>query len=260
MYEEFLLCAVSSILLWIASAICSHRTKSRSSPLLTSGLAILGIIILLGFVTSLWINLGRPPLRTLGETRLWYAILLSLSGLVIGNLWRLTWLRTYSLLLATVFLSLNIIRPDNFDRSLMPALQSPWFIPHVIVYMEAYALLTASALVALRGLIMLRRGDYQPQIIISADKIVLIGYVLLSLGMIFGALWAKVAWGHYWSWDPKEVWALLTWLSYLIYLHLRVSKRNLVRLPLYWLCASFVILLLCWFGVNYLPAVSIHSY
>jgi ABC-type transport system involved in cytochrome c biogenesis permease subunit len=80
------------------------------------------------------------------------------------------------------------------------------------------------------------------------------------MGMVMGALWAKEAWGDYWTWDPKETWALATWLSYLLYLHLRPSCRNhdlLFALLLF----SFALLQMCWWGIRFLPAVqSIHVY
>ena len=79
---------------------------------------------------------------------------------------------------------------------------------------------------------------------------------------VIGAIWAKEAWGHYWTWDPKETWALLTWLCYLIYIHIRFQHRQSIKTPLWFLAGSFVVLLLCWFGVNYIPAAqtSIHTY
>ena len=85
----------------------------------------------------------------------------------------------------------------------------------------------------------------------------------MTLGMLSGAVWAKEAWGHYWSWDPKETWAAATWFSYLIYIHFRLGKPLLHRKALILLLISFVLLQMCWYGINYLPSaqgVSIHTY
>ena len=82
-------------------------------------------------------------------------------------------------------------------------------------------------------------------------------------GMLFGALWAKEAWGHYWSWDPKETWAAATWLGYLCYIHFRMNRRQKVRTALVGLLICFVLLQMCWYGINYLPSAqgtSVHTY
>jgi ABC-type transport system involved in cytochrome c biogenesis permease subunit len=87
---------------------------------------------------------------------------------------------------------------------------------------------------------------------------------MISMGLIFGALWAKVAWGTYWAWDPKETWALITWFIYLIYIHFRLSKSNTVnyKIALYILIFAFVVMLMAWMGIKFLPSAqsSIHVY
>ena len=85
----------------------------------------------------------------------------------------------------------------------------------------------------------------------------------MTIGMLFGALWAKEAWGHYWSWDPKETWAAITWFSYLVYIHFRRSNPHRLRTSLAMLLVCFVFLQVCWWGINYLPSAqgsSIHTY
>ena len=144
----------------------------------------------------------------------------------------------------------------------MPALQSPWFIPHVLVYLLSYAVLAASSIVAIKGLYDLYLGKIDEKSIKLADNLVYIGFSFLTLGLLFGALWAKEAWGHYWTWDPKEVWAFLTWMGYLIYIHFRYVYNFKTKQALIILASAFVILLICWFGVNYLPVAntSVHTY
>ena len=93
------------------------------------------------------------------------------------------------------------------------------------------------------------------------DNLVYLGLAFLLLGMLMGALWAKEAWGHYWSWDPKETWAFITSCGYLLYIHL--SFRNKYpRVALWLLSFSFILLMITWVGVNYLPAAqgSVHVY
>jgi len=138
---------------------------------------------------------------------------------------------------------------DSYNtKTLVPALQSPWFAPHVFVYIFAYALLGVAVVIAWWKL---------------ADDLVYVSLAFLTIGMLFGALWAKEAWGHYWSWDPKETWAAITWIAYLIYIHYRQLPRHRERLALWMLIGSFVLLQMCWWGINYLPSAqgsSVHTY
>jgi len=217
---------------------------------------ILGVAVLAAYIAMLWAYLGRPPMRTLGETRLLYAVLLPGVACILALRWRISWPLAYGAAIAGLFLTLNAARPDTFDKTLMPALQSPWFVPHVVVYILAYAFLSASALGALRFL------AGKPDTLPAADRAVWIGLALLTMGLLFGALWAKEAWGHYWTWDPKETWAFLTWAIYLAYVHLRLRHPESHRLAAWFLLAAVAVLATCWFGVNYLPsaASSVHAY
>ena len=89
------------------------------------------------------------------------------------------------------------------------------------------------------------------------------GVFLLIFGTFLGAVWANISWGSYWAWDPKETWAAITWLSYLIYVHYRQLPRHRERLALWTLVISFALLQMCWWGINYLPSAqgsSVHTY
>lgn len=262
-WSEFPLFAASATLLWIAGIIIIYaagKSKSREN----SGIALvnLGIAALALFIVLFWINLDRPPLRTLGETRLWYSFFLPLIGIITYLRWRYKWFLLYAIALAVLFLFINYIKPEIHDKTLMPALQSPWFVPHVVVYIFAYALLAASSLVGVKGLYEIYYREYNEKTLKLGDNMVYAGFSFLTLGLIFGALWAKVAWGHYWTWDPKETWAFLTWFGYLIYMHFRHYQPKKVKAPYWTLSLAFIILLICWFGINYLPSAqnSVHVY
>ena len=85
----------------------------------------------------------------------------------------------------------------------------------------------------------------------------------MTLGLLSGALWAKEAWGHYWSWDPKETWAAITWFCYLSYIHYRLHRKTSYSIALIMLLISFLLLQMAWYGINYLPSaqgVSVHTY
>ena len=134
----------------------------------------------------------------------------------------------------------------------MPALQSPWFAPHVTSYVLAYGLLAVSAV---QVIMSYSKGEVALR---AADEVVRLAFPFLTFGLWSGALWADAAWARYWAWDIKEVWALITWLVYLIYFHLPnpspAWRRGL-------LLGGFVAVLITFFVVNLLPnIVSVHSY
>lgn len=220
-------------------------------------LSVASILVLASFIVLLWISFGRPPLKTMGETRLWYSFFALLSGLLTYAWWRFRWILSFSTVLATVFIVINILKPEIHDQSLMPALQSPWFIPHVTVYMFSYSLLGCAFLIAVFALFKKGKDMFE-----AADTLVYIGTAFLTFGMLSGAIWAKQAWGHYWSWDPKETWALVTWLCYVLYIHMRLMGRTSRKALCLLLIFSFICLQMCWWGVNYLPTAqdSIHVY
>lgn len=244
--------ALAAISCWGGGLLVFRRSRS----IVGSALYITGIAILAAYALLLWRQLGRPPMRTLGETRLWYAILLPAVACGVALRWRLAWPMAYGAVMAVVFLGINFLHPDAFDKTLMPALQSLWFVPHVVVYILAYAFLTASALGAVQFFL---KGE---DTLSACDRAVWIGLAFLTMGLLFGALWAKEAWGHYWTWDPKETWAFLTWAIYLGYIHIRLRHVQARRFAAGFLLSSVLILGTCWFGVNYLPSAktSVHTY
>lgn len=252
-WDVFIWFGISAAVLSAAGALMALWDRRR----IASACGSASLLVLASFIVLLWTSLGRPPLRTMGETRLWYSFFALVSGLFTYIRWRYRWILSFSTVLATVFIIINFLKPEIHDQSLMPALQSPWFIPHVTVYMFSYSLLGCAFLIAVYGL-------FKPEkdMLDAADTLVYIGTAFLTFGMLSGAIWAKEAWGHYWSWDPKETWALVTWLSYLMYVHLRIMGKT-SRKPLYLLLIfSFLCLQMCWWGVNYLPSAqdSIHVY
>ena len=228
---------------------------------------VLGWLLLVGYMAWMWIELERPPMRTMGETRLWYSLLLPAVGLVLQWRWqafKMAIMPIIIMVMSSVFLIKTALHPEMMDKTLMPALQSPWFVPHVLVYMVSYAIFGLAAALGVWTLareFFIKDGGCE-RAAKDAHRLIAIGFPFLTAGLIFGALWGKVAWGHYWSWDPKETWAFLTWAMYLIYIHMKTYNRLSPRMHLCLLAGGFIIVLGCWFGVNSLPtsAQSVHTY
>ncbi len=135
---------------------------------------------------------------------------------------------------------------------LMPALQSPWLSIHVTLVMISYALLALTFVIALIGMISPKGGE-----MLRKECMVLLdcGVWFLVAGIVTGSIWAKDAWGAYWSWDPKETWALITLIAYSLPLVGRLRGRWLYV----YLSLAFFTVLMTYFGVNYFLGGK-HSY
>ena len=160
------------------------------------------------------------------------------------------------LLVISVFFLVHHFMPILHSKTLVPALQSAWFVPHIVAYMAAYTLMGTATVIALYRLATNTDSTIE-------DRLVGIGISLITVGMLFGALWAKEAWGHYWTWDPKETWAAIIWLTYLIYLHYRQIPRHNRRMAHWLLLVAFALLQMCWWGIRFLPdalGASGHTY
>ena len=184
------------------------------------------------------------PVVALGALMLLLGALLSLK-----TAWSNWKVLVVVLLLAVVFALISIAR-ISFG-TLPPALRSLWFVPHLIVYMLAYSILALSVISGFASLFSTKVPDGLPEKLLSTAS------SLLLIGMMCGAVWAKQAWGDYWTWDAKECWAAATWLLTLAGTH--VSGKNL---RLTFTVLAFLAMQMTWYGVNYLPSSmqSLHTY
>jgi ABC-type transport system involved in cytochrome c biogenesis permease subunit len=128
---------------------------------------------------------------------------------------------------ADMLIGVIVLLPAGFifsaePMSLPPALQSWLFGPHVAVYMLGYIIMAKASVQAVLQLI--GKQPLSTELLNYEEgtyRLVRIGFVFLTMGLLLGSYWGKLAWGDYWSWDPKEMWSLATWLIYLIYFHFR---------------------------------------
>lgn len=143
-------------------------------------------------------------------------------------------------------------------KPLMPALRSPWLAVHVMAAMLSYSFFAVSFVMAV--LLLRDHEDKAHQLLLDdwSYRLILFGLPLLTVMLVTGSIWAEYAWGSYWSWDWKETWALVTWLVYALYLHLRVTgwrQRKAAVLNM----IGFGIVIFTFFGVSYLLP-GLHSY
>lgn len=137
-----------------------------------------------------------------------------------------------------------------------PALQSVWFVPHILCYMISYSLCTVAFILAVisffdrKNLARLDGGAY---------NLVCTAFPFMTGGMFLGAIWADAVWGNFWSWDVKENWALVTWLLYMLYLHFR-RHESLRKWSKLFLVLGFVAVVFTMLFVNVIGSGSQHSY
>ncbi len=141
----------------------------------------------------------------------------------------------------------------------VPALRSHWLVLHVSFALIGEAFFTLGFAASVYYLVSTdkekrRRADR------TIYRAIGIGYPLFTAGaLIFGAIWAQYAWGSYWSWDPKETWALVTWVVYTVYLHVRIIMKKSGKTPAFIAIIGFAFTMFTYFGVNYL-LTGLHSY
>lgn len=164
-----------------------------------------------------------------------------------------------SSLVVLLFLAVSFLPATA--RPLMPALQSTWLHIHVLTAIIAYG--SFAVAFGLAGVYLLREKNALSDDLKRLDKLiyrlVVLGFVFLSLVIITGAVWAEQVWGSWWSWDPKETWSLVTWLVYAAYLHARRSYNWKGRKSAVMVLIGFALVLITLFGVSFvLPGL--HSY
>lgn len=179
---------------------------------------------------------------------------------------------------------------------LIPALRSNWLMMHVSVMLLSYATLLSGSLLSISFLFLswiqsvnstsnselaLQNSNKQLNTILSffqiskktmffkfedldnldnlSYRLIGIGFSFLTIGILSGAVWANEAWGSYWSWDPKETWALIAWIAFAVYLHSRLVEGWRGEKPALIASLGFLILWICYLGVNLLGK-GLHSY
>jgi ABC-type transport system involved in cytochrome c biogenesis permease subunit len=141
----------------------------------------------------------------------------------------------------------------------IPALQSYWLVLHVTLSFIGESFFVVAFICAIYYLAT-RNQERRKSLDRLTYTTIAVGYPIFTAGaLIFGAVWAQTAWGTYWSWDPKETWALITWLVYTAYLHTRFVKKFRGKVSAVLAIVGFAFTMFTFFGVNYLLA-GLHSY
>ncbi len=259
-----------SLTVGMLSFVLLLYTMTHDSSRLTShgrlmtkrmGMAVNVIALLLALHMALcfvlrWVIGGHIPLSNGYETMQFMSLAVLVLGLLMAH--RFMFVIPFSLLMAGFAMLVAHLGQMNPQLTpLMPVLVSPWLSLHVSVIMIAYALLSLLMMVGVTALCVTKEA----QRLMHFSQLLLYPAVfLLGVGIFLGAVWANQSWGSYWTWDPKEVWALITFMVYGASLHtsaIGVMQRPRVFHTL--MIVSFALVLMTYFGVNYLLG-GMHSY
>jgi len=231
--------------------------------------ALLGFAFhLYGFALRIYLT-GRPPVSNMYETVLWVSFGCVLFSMIIEAVyhWRLALLAGAAV--GSFCLILTDLAPAVLDPSLQPlepVLRSNfWLTVHVMTITVSYAAFFLAFALGDVGLFLYFKGEklYEDRIkavVLSLYRAIQIGVALLAPGIILGGVWADYSWGRFWGWDPKETWALIVLLGYVALLHARLAGilKNFGMV-----CAavvSFSLVIMCWYGVNFVLGAGLHSY
>jgi ABC-type transport system involved in cytochrome c biogenesis permease subunit len=205
---------------------------------------------------------GHAPLSNYYESLIFFAWCIALILIIMRKKLNAPVITMCAVLGALFFIGYASLSPsiDRRIQPLIPALQSNWLHVHVFTCFIAYASFAVSFLC---GLFYLFKGR---GIIPTAERLeeinyqsVVVGFPMLSAGILTGAVWAHYAWGSYWTWDPKETWSLITWIVYALFLHARFVRgwkgTKLAVLSI----IGFGSVIFTYFGVNFVLS-GLHSY
>ena len=261
-----------AFMLYLLMMVMGREIFGRLGTLFTS-LGLLGhtIAIILRWIESYRLGIGHAPLSNLYESLVFFAWALSLLYLLIE--WRTKSRSIGAFATPLAFLIMAYASFTNVSsriQPLVPALKSNWLLAHVITCFIGYAAFGIAF--GLSIMYLLKRLDdpetdnlflkFIPGSAILDElsyQMVVIGFILLTLGIITGAVWAHSAWGRYWGWDPKETWSLITWLVYAALLHSRMIRGWRGKRLAIFSIVGFCSVIFTYLGVNLILS-GLHSY
>jgi cytochrome c-type biogenesis protein CcsB len=277
------------IMYWISLVISKNNLIFK----LSRGLVFLSNLLFGTTLLVRWVGEGYFPLSNLYESLIFLSWTISFIHLIVEakTQSRLVGsLATPLVFFISGFSSLTLPVEMQKALPLVPSLQSNWLMMHVSMMMISYATLIVGSLFSLLYLafVYFNKEVLSTEVInnngminsissLSSEKksfsklsllqtidiwsyrIIGLGFPFLTIGIISGAVWANEAWGSYWSWDPKETWALITWLVFAIYLHSRLLKGWQGKKAAILGSCGFFVIWICYLGVNFLGK-GLHSY
>jgi cytochrome c-type biogenesis protein CcsB len=220
-------------------------------------LALTAYIVVRGVVAK------RLPLSNQFEFATAFAWGVALLLLLLHVKMKADWLNVVVMPMVFFILSYAALQPREIS-DLMPALRSGWFGFHIGSAVISYSAFVIAGCVGLRYILVAKKGRDEDELKLKqmdwlGYRLVALGVLMLTVTILSGAFWAEQAWGAFWTWDPKEVWALITWIIYVVYLHLRLRNKKQGLGMAWFLVISVPVVLFTFAGVNVLMS-GLHTY
>ncbi|MDD8024872.1 MAG: cytochrome c biogenesis protein [Acidobacteriota bacterium] len=222
--------------------------------------AVAGFVLHTGALILRTVESGHAPFTNMYESLSFLAWASVLAFVLVTLRFRMHRVGPYLLLIVIGLMALasSPLMPKE-ATPLVPALQSYWLWLHVSVTLLGEAFFAIAFVTSLMYL-KARDPEKKERLDAVSYRAISVGFPLFTLGgLVFGMVWAQKAWGTYWSWDPKEVWSLITWFVFALYLHTRIVMGWKGRRSAFIAVLGFLAALFTFFGVNYLLA-GLHSY
>ena len=251
--------------------ITGLATGRRSIGAWAFGLGATGLGVQTVAILIRTFELHAAPFTNLFGSLVFFAWAIMAVYLVMERGQRIAAIGAFACLTASACIGGSLFIPKEISQTLVPALNSPWSSVHIASCLIAYAgfvLAFGSALAygLQERLLKAKRINSLQRHLPPLDmldhlayRMVAFSFPMLTLGIITGALWAQSAWGGYWNWDPKEVWSLITWLVYAVYLHLRLMQGWRGKWANRLLLTGFACIIITFLGVNLLSS-GLHKY
>jgi len=230
-------------------------------------IAFLGLLI--HTLALIWrtVESGHAPFTNMYESLSFFAWASILAYVIIEGKFRIRKAGPYFMLIVIALMAIALLFMPKEASPLVPALQSYWLWLHVSVTLIGEAFFAVAFITSIMYIVAESKKSRGIKTSLSAEKLdsisyrcVATGFPLFTLGgLVFGMIWAYNAWGRYWSWDPKEVWSLITWFVFALYLHTRLVMGWKGRRSSCIAIIGFLAAIFTYFGVNYLLA-GLHSY
>ena len=251
----------------IASALNIVYLGLKKKALTNTALVIMVIGFILHTIALILRTIAakHAPFANLYESLVFFSWTTILTYFILEFKYKLKILGAFVPPIAFLTIGYASVLPKSYKTAepLVPALQSYWLEIHVIACFVAYFVFAVAFVMGIIFLIRARKETEKlPTLEVLDDlsyKTIAIGFPFLTLGIITGAIWANYAWGSYWSWDPKETWALVIWLIYAAYLHARVTGGWRGKRTNYLNILGFMAVIFTYLGVNLLLS-DMHSY
>lgn len=227
---------------------------------ITLGLLTAGLV--LRWIESYRLGIGHVPLSNLYESLIFYAWSVNLLLVLVKRKLRHPAITCLACLMTLFLLGFASISPsvEKGIQPLVPALKSNWLHIHVITCFMAYAAFAISFICSALYLVGQKWETLPLKTLEEMNyKSIIIGFPVLTSGILTGAVWAQYAWGSYWSWDPKETWSLITWIMYALFLHVRQTGRWKGRTAAIVSVVGFLSVIFNYFVVNFILS-GLHSY